>query len=68
VTSDERRAALFESNNPALDAAIERAVANAIEEHRRAGHPIAIWRNGTVVWIPADQIAPLPAPGPPENW
>jgi hypothetical protein len=31
-------------------------VAEAIAEHRRNGVPIAIWRNGKVVRIPADQI------------
>jgi hypothetical protein len=31
-------------------------VAEAIAEHRRNGIPIAIWRNGKVVRIPADQI------------
>jgi uncharacterized protein YacL (UPF0231 family) len=32
------------------------AVANAITEHRRAGVPITIWRDGKVVQIPPDQI------------
>jgi hypothetical protein len=36
--------------------ALKRAVAEAIAEHKRAGHPIAIWRDGKVVRIPADQI------------
>jgi hypothetical protein len=36
--------------------AFRRAVAEAIAEHRRNGVPIAIWRNGRVVRIPADQI------------
>jgi len=36
--------------------ALRRAVAEAIAEHRRNGVPIAIWRNGKVVRIPADQI------------
>ncbi|MBI2760161.1 MAG: hypothetical protein HYX51_01880 [Chloroflexi bacterium] len=67
MTTDERRADLFESRSAELDAAIERAIANAIEEHRRAGNPIAVWRDGTVVWIPADQIVPLPTPERPEN-
>jgi hypothetical protein len=31
-------------------------VAEAIAEHRRNGVPIAIWRDGKVVRIPADQI------------
>jgi len=36
--------------------ALRRAVAEAIAEHQRNGVPIAIWRNGKVVRIPADQI------------
>lgn len=36
--------------------ALKKAVAEAIAEHKRAGHPIAIWRNGKVVHIPAAQI------------
>lgn len=36
--------------------ALQKAVAEAIAEHRRNGVPIAIWRNGKVVYIPADQI------------
>ena len=36
--------------------ALRKAVAEAVAEHRRNGVPIAIWRNGKVVRIPADQI------------
>jgi len=36
--------------------ALRKAVAEAIAEHRRNGIPIAIWRNGKVVRIPAEQI------------
>jgi hypothetical protein len=36
--------------------ALRKAVAEAIAEHRRNGVPIAVWRNGKVVCIPANQI------------
>jgi hypothetical protein len=36
--------------------ALRKAVAEAIAEHRRNGVPIAIWRDGKVVRILADQI------------
>lgn len=36
--------------------ALRKAVAEAIAEHRRHGVPIAVWRNGKVVRISADQI------------
>jgi hypothetical protein len=37
--------------------ALRKAVAEAIAEHRRNRVPIAVWRDGKVVRIPADQIA-----------
>jgi hypothetical protein len=36
--------------------ALRRAVAEAIDQHRRNGVPIAIWRNGRVVRIYADEV------------
>ena len=39
-----------------VEEALRKAVAEAIAEHRRNGVPIAIWRDGKVVRIPADQI------------
>lgn len=36
--------------------ALKEAVAEALAEHRRNGVPIAVWRNGKVVRIAADQI------------
>lgn len=36
--------------------ALKRAVAKAIAEHKRNGIPIAIWRDGKVVRIPAAKI------------
>jgi hypothetical protein len=36
--------------------ALKKAVAEALAEHRRNGVPIAIWRNGKLVRIAADQI------------
>jgi len=36
--------------------ALRIAVANTIEEHRRSGDPIVVWKNGRVVKIPAGSI------------
>lgn len=36
--------------------AFKEAVAEALAEHRRHGIPIAVWRNGKVVRVPAEQI------------
>ncbi len=36
--------------------ALKIAVANAIEEHRRDGDPIVVWKKGRVVKLPASRI------------
>ena len=36
--------------------ALKKAVANAIAEHRLKGRSIAVWRDGRVTRVPADQI------------
>lgn len=33
--------------------ALKAAVAKVVEEHRKSGDPLAIWRGGKVVWVPA---------------
>jgi hypothetical protein len=35
---------------------IKAAIAQALERHRKLGESIAIWRDGKVVILPADQI------------
>jgi hypothetical protein len=35
------------------------AVAEAIERHRRLGESIAVWQDGKVVILEADQIPPM---------
>ena len=36
--------------------AVGRAVEEAIRDHKRAGNPIAEWRDGQVVLIPPEEI------------
>lgn len=36
--------------------ALRSAVSKTIEEHRRSGDPIVIWRNGKVVLVPARRL------------
>ena len=36
--------------------ALKEAVAEALAEHKRQGNPIAVWRNGKAIWIPAEEI------------
>jgi hypothetical protein len=35
--------------------ALEAAVAKVIEDHRRRGMPLAVWRDGKAVLIPAEE-------------
>ena len=36
--------------------ALKKAVARVVEEHRRSGEPLVVWRDGEVVHVPADQL------------
>jgi hypothetical protein len=40
-----------------IERALRRAAANAIEQHRQAGLPLVIWRDGRVVSVPAEQLS-----------
>ena len=48
---------ISEETQLVLSAARE-AVAHAIERHRRLGESIVIWRDGKVVIVPPEEIAP----------
>ncbi|MEK7674506.1 MAG: hypothetical protein AAB676_01560 [Verrucomicrobiota bacterium] len=39
--------------------ALTEAVAKAVENHRRRGIPLAVWRNGRAVSIPATEASAL---------
>jgi hypothetical protein len=43
-------------NRPTIDDAMKRAARDALLAHKRAGVPIAVWRDGKVVTIPAEEI------------
>lgn len=45
--------------------ALRDAVQGALLRHKRAGHPVAIWRDNRVVWVPPDEI-PEPSGRPTE--
>lgn len=36
--------------------ALKEAVRGVIEDHKRTGHPVVIWRNGKVAKVPAGQL------------
>ncbi len=40
--------------------ALREAVAEAIEDHRRTGDPLVMWRDGKVVLVPAEELIPPP--------
>jgi hypothetical protein len=42
--------------NDKIDRAIKAGVAKAIAEHKRAGHSIAVWKDGKVVIVPPEKI------------
>ena len=39
-----------------IEAALRRAVRAALERHKRAGNPVATWKDGRVEWIPAEHL------------
>jgi hypothetical protein len=39
-----------------IEAAIQRAVREAVLTHARAGHAVAEWRDGKVVWVPPEEV------------
>jgi hypothetical protein len=47
-----------------IERAVQRAVQEALRMHKRAGNPVAVWRDGKVVWLAPEEIpVPLePAP------
>ncbi|MBI1901362.1 MAG: hypothetical protein HYS13_09665 [Planctomycetia bacterium] len=55
-------AAEFRADIAATEAAVQSAVRSALIMHKAAGNPIAVWRNGKVEWIPADEIEIPPEP------
>ncbi len=38
--------------------ALNEAAQDAVELHRRAGLPLAVWQDGKVALVPADEITP----------
>jgi hypothetical protein len=39
-----------------VEQALQKAVVQAMVRHKRLGNPIVVWRDGKVVWIPAEEI------------
>ena len=45
-----------------VETALRAAVRDALARHKKAGNPVAVWRNGKVIWLRPEEI-----PDPPEN-
>jgi len=39
-----------------VTAALQRAVREALERHRRLGNPVCVWRDGRVVWLSPEEL------------
>jgi hypothetical protein len=39
-----------------IDRALEAAVRQALQQHKRAGNPVVEWREGEIRWVPPDKI------------
>jgi len=39
-----------------IDKALALAVQDALWQHKQLGNPVAFWRDGKVVWLPAEEI------------
>jgi hypothetical protein len=39
-----------------VEQALYKAEVQAMIRHKRLGNPIVVWRDGKVVWIPAEEI------------
>jgi hypothetical protein len=46
---------LFRERTP-IDEAMAAAFREAVLQHKRAGQPLVVWRDGKTVLIPADEI------------
>lgn len=48
---------VFDDGAP-IDEALEQAAHLALLRHKQAGLPVAIWRDGKVAWVPAEELDP----------
>jgi len=47
---------ILDGDGTEIDQAIQRGINEALRKHKAAGKPIVVWRDGKVVWVPADEI------------
>jgi hypothetical protein len=63
VKAAEHGGNLLVAEEKAVDEAVQKAVRHALLIHKRAGNPIASWKDGKVVIIPAEEIEVEEMPG-----
>ena len=44
------------SDEKKITEALQRAVREAVEMHKRAGNPLAIWKDGKAVWVETTKL------------
>lgn len=44
------------AQNKVVEQAMREAAKEAVLAHKRLGLPIVVWRDGQVVWVPADEL------------
>lgn len=52
---NDRISELFE-NKEIITQALARGVHEALLKHKQAGNPVAVWREGKIVWIKPEEI------------
>ena len=53
---EEDRISAFFADPEKVTEALARGVREALLQHKRAGNPIVVWRDGQMVWIPPEEI------------
>jgi len=61
IAPEEKSIAELLADPTIVENAVKEGVRQALLRHRREGNPIAVWRDGKVVWIPPDQIPVSPS-------
>lgn len=42
-----------------IDKGVQKAIAQAVEKHRKLGESIAVWQDGEVIILPPEEIPPI---------
>jgi hypothetical protein len=56
TTSEPTSFTALMQDSDAFMAEVNKAVHNTLRVHKLLGYPVAVWRDGQVVWVPPEQI------------